>query len=336
MAVAYMSNFLIPSPQLYLAPMQGLVDDVMRTILTQLGGFDACVTEFVRITHTVHSRATWLKYMPELANNGLTPAGTPVTMQLLGSDEENMAVNALNAVACGVDRIDLNFGCPAPTVNRHEGGAVLLRNPHKIESIVRTLRQRLPEKVMLSAKMRLGYDNKNLALACAQAIEAGGAQLLTVHARTKVEGYRPPAHWSWLAKIRQNVHLPMVANGDVFSLHDYRLIRDISGCDDVMLGRGAVMIPDLARQIANDNAGKSVMPLSWDDLLPWIAHFFQLCRYKSDNPKFAVARLKQWLGMMKSVYPPALILFERIRTLQQHDAIAIVLRDGANHSEIQS
>ena len=98
--------------QLILAPMQGLVDDVMRDLLTRIGGFDECVSEFVRITHTVHSRATWLKYVPEIAHANRTPAGTPCTVQLLGSDAENMAVNALEAVRFGADKIDLNFGCP--------------------------------------------------------------------------------------------------------------------------------------------------------------------------------------------------------------------------------
>ena len=108
--------------QLILAPMQGLVDDVMRDLLTRIGGFDECVSEFVRITHTVHSRATWLKYVPEITHANRTPAGTPCTVQLLGSDAENMAVNALEAVRFGADKIDLNFGCPAPTVNKHKGG----------------------------------------------------------------------------------------------------------------------------------------------------------------------------------------------------------------------
>ena len=142
--------------QLILAPMQGLVDDVMRDLLTRIGGFDECVSEFVRITHTVHSRPTWLKYVPEIAQGNRTFAGVPCTVQLLGSDAENMAANALEAVRFGADKIDLNFGCPAPTVNKHQGGAVLLKEPQRIYHIVKTLRTALPEHITLSAKMRLG------------------------------------------------------------------------------------------------------------------------------------------------------------------------------------
>lgn len=314
-----------PKKRIILAPMQGLVDDVMRDLLTRIGGFDECVTEFVRITHTVHSRATWRRYMPELEHGCRTFAGTHCTLQLLGSDAENMAVNALEAVRFGAGKIDLNFGCPAPTVNKHQGGAVLLREPERLRQIVQTVRSALPPQIPLTAKMRLGYHDKSLALDCALALEAGGAALLTVHARTKEEGYEPPAHWHWVAKIREAVAIPVVANGDVFSLQDYLAICRESGCTDVMLGRGAVMVPDLARQIARHNRGLPPQAADFAEELDWIRLFFELCRRKEDSGKYPVARLKQWLGMMKKVRPQAGTLFERLRTLKEAGDIAAVL-----------
>lgn len=311
--------------QLILAPMQGLVDDVMRDLLTRIGGFDECVSEFVRITHTVHSRQTWLKHVPEIAGNNRTPAGVPCTVQLLGSDADNMAVNALEAVRFGADKIDLNFGCPAPTVNKHKGGAVLLKEPELIHHIVRTLRRSLPDHIPLTGKMRLGFEDKTLALECAAAIADGGACGLTVHARTKVEGYEPPAHWEWVRKIREAVQIPVTANGDVFTLQDYLDIKEISGCDSVMLGRGAVMRPDLARQIKQFERGESVTEADFAEIAGWINLFFDLCLAKEANNKYPVARLKQWLGMMKKVYPQAQELFERIRTLKEADEVKNVL-----------
>ena len=311
--------------QLILAPMQGLVDDVMRDLLTRIGGFDECVSEFVRITHTVHSRATWLKYVPEIAHANRTPAGTPCTVQLLGSDAENMAVNALEAVRFGADKIDLNFGCPAPTVNKHKGGAVLLKEPDLIYHIVRTLRQRLPQHIPLTAKMRLGYEDKSLALECASAIENGGAYALTVHARTKVEGYEPPAHWEWVRKIRDAVSIPVTANGDVFSLQDYLDIKTVSGCDSVMLGRGAVIRPDLARQIKQYENGETVKDTDFAEVSSWIVQFFDLCLVKEANNKYPVARLKQWLGMMKKEFEQAQILFDRIRAVKEADEVKQIL-----------
>ncbi len=314
--------------KIILAPMQGLCDDVMRDLLTRIGGFDECVSEFVRITHTVHSRQTWLRHVPEIAMNNQTVAGVPCTVQILGSDAEMMAQNALEAVRFGANKIDVNFGCPAPTVNKHKGGAILLQEPDLVHNIVKTLRDRLPESIPLTAKMRLGYENKDLALENAQAIASGGAAVLTVHARTKVEGYEPPAHWAWVRKIQQVVDIPVVANGDVFSLDDFVGIQRESGCEQIMLGRGAVMRPDLARQIRQFERGESVQVAEFnDEVMDWIRLFFDLCLAKESNNKYPVARLKQWLGMMKKVYPEAQQLFDAIRILKDAADVHMVLQD---------
>lgn len=314
--------------------MQGLIDAPMRDLLTRIGGFDVCITEFVRITHTIHGRSIWLKYMPELTNNNQTQAGTAVAVQILGSDSENMALNAQKVVELGATHIDLNFGCPAPTVNQHQGGAVLLQYPDKIEQIVAKVRKSLPDKIMLSAKMRLGYENKDLALDCAQAIEQGGAQQLTVHARTKSEGYRPPAHWEWIGRINQVVRIPVIANGDVFTLADYQKIRAVSNCTDVMLGRGAIQCPDLARQIAAYNHGQIISVLSWQEILPWIDDFFNSCCDKAaKGSAYPVSRLKQWLGMLKLNYPEAGKLFTQLRTLTAVNQIIQVLNQQLEESQ---
>ncbi|HEZ0854286.1 tRNA dihydrouridine synthase [Neisseria meningitidis] len=311
--------------RIILAPMQGLVDDVMRDLLTRIGGYDECVSEFVRITHTVHSRSIWLKYVPEIANGNKTFSGTPCTVQLLGSDADNMAANALEAVRFGANKIDLNFGCPAPTVNKHKGGAILLKEPELIFHIVKTLRGRLPAHIPLTAKMRLGYEDKSRALECACAIAEGGACGLTVHARTKAEAYEPPAHWEWIRKIRDTVNIPVTANGDVFSLQDYIGIKTISGCNSVMLGRGAVIRPDLARQIKQYENGGPVKDTDFAEVSKWIRQFFELCLTKEANNKYPIARLKQWLGMMKKTFDPAQTLFDRVRTVKDADEVRRIL-----------
>ncbi|EOF9947166.1 TPA: tRNA dihydrouridine synthase [Neisseria gonorrhoeae] len=307
------------------APMRGLVDDVMRDLLTRIGGYDECVSEFVRITHTVHSRSIWLKYVPEIANGNKTFSGTPCTVQLLGSDADNMAANALEAVRFGADKIDLNFGCPAPTVNKHKGGAILLKEPELIFHIVKTLRGRLPAHIPLTGKMRLGYEDKSPALECACAIAEGRACGLTVHARTKAEGYEPPAHWEWIRKIHDTVNIPVTANGDVFSLQDYIGIKTISGCNSVMLGRGAVIRPDLARQIKQYENGGPVKDTDFAEVSTWIRQFFELCLTKEANNKYPIARLKQWLGMMKKTFDPAQTLFDRVRTVKDADEVRRIL-----------
>lgn len=312
-------------PYLILAPMQGLADAPMRDLLTRIGGFDECVSEFVRITHSLHSRATWLKFAPEITNQNKTLSGIPCTVQLLGSDAENMARNALEAVKFGADKIDLNFGCPAPTVNKHQGGAVLLREPQRIFEIVQTIRQALPAHIPLTGKMRLGFEDTSLALENAHAIAQGGACELTVHARTKVEGYEPPAHWIWVRKIAESVNIPVTANGDVFTLQDYIGIKNESGCHRIMIGRGAVMRPDLARQIKQFERGETVQAMDFTEIAQWIRLFFELCLEKEAHNKYAIARLKQWLGMMRPVYTEAPTLFQAIRALKEADDIRAVL-----------
>lgn len=320
------NSLFSPQNRLILAPMQGLCDAPMRDLLTRIGGYDECVSEFVRITHTLHSRATWLRYVPEIANENKTLSGVLCVTQLLGSDEEMMLKNAMQAVKLGVSKIDLNFGCPAPTVNKHQGGAALLKTPERIYQIVKTLREGLPEHIVLTAKMRLGFDNTDLCLANAQAIAAGGASALTVHARTKVQGYVPPADWAWLNIIREAIDIDVIANGDVFCLQDYLAIVEQSGCRDVMIGRGAVMRPDLARQIKQYLNGQTVQAADFDEVLTWIRLFFALCCEKENHDRYAIARLKQWLGMMKSVYPEAEQLFSAIRALKEASEIKQVLQ----------
>lgn len=321
--------------RLILAPMEGLADSVLRNILTHIGGFDECVTEFMRITHTVHGKTAWLKHVAELRhhNGCCTTAGTPCTVQLLGSDADNMAINALNAVALGAQKIDLNFGCPAPTVNKHRGGSILLNEPETVYHIVATLRQALPPHIPLTAKMRLGYEDTARTFENAQAIEAGGACGLTVHARTKVEGYRPPAHWHWFTLIQEKISIPLTANGDVFTLQDYLALKAESHCESIMLGRGAVMRPDLARQIKYYEQGLPPDEMTFIDIVPWVARFVAECAAFSPNNKYPIARVKQWLSMMRKVYSEAGALFDVVRPIQQVDELQTAIHHFMHTNE---
>ncbi len=145
--------------------------------------------------------------------------------------------------------IDLNFGCPAKTVNRHGGGAMLLATPEVLFRVASAVRGVLPTPIPFTATLRLGVSDTGRALECAGALEAGGVEALVVHARTKLDGYRPPAHWEWVARIRAAVGIPVAANGEVWTVDDYLRCRSVGGISAVMLGRGAVADPFLARRI---------------------------------------------------------------------------------------
>ncbi|WP_199152723.1 tRNA-dihydrouridine synthase [Chromobacterium sp. ASV23] len=309
--------------KLVLAPMEGLVDDVMRDVLTRIGGIDLCVTEFVRVTSVLLPTRTFMRLAPELAHGGKTRAGVPVRVQLLGSDPACLAENGAKAAALGAPGVDLNFGCPAPTVNRHRGGAVLLNEPELLHQIVAATRRAVPADIPVTAKMRLGYEDKSRALECAQAIASAGADELTVHGRTKVEGYKPPAHWDWIARIREALTIPVIANGEVWTLDDYRAIRAESGCGTVMIGRGLVACPDLAARII---AGGPAQPMAWADMLPWVEDFFCQCWQKSAENRYPAARLKQWLGLLKRSWPEAAELFEHVRREQEAEKIEDILK----------
>lgn len=214
--------------KILLAPMEGALDYTLRDILTRVGGIDLCVSEFVRVTSELLPPSVFRRLVPELDHGWLTPAGVPVLIQLLGSDPVALGENALRAVELGAAGIDLNFGCPAKTVNKSRGGAILLQDPEEVYAITAGVSRALSGRVPLSAKMRLGFHDKSQALENAQALEAAGACQIVVHARTRLEGYRPPAHWEWVARIREAVSVPVVANGEVWTLQDYRRCREIS------------------------------------------------------------------------------------------------------------
>ncbi|MFO7705738.1 MAG: tRNA-dihydrouridine synthase family protein, partial [Halopseudomonas sp.] len=120
----------------------------------------------------------------------------------------------------------------------------------------------------------MGYSDTSLTLDCARALAESGAAEIAVHARTKMDGYKPPAHWEWIARIREVVRVPVIANGEVWDQVDHHRIQAISGCESVMIGRGLVVQPDLALRISCERAGQPVEPMNWQALLPWIADFF--------------------------------------------------------------
>jgi tRNA-dihydrouridine synthase C len=308
---------------LILAPMEGLADDVLREVLTRVGGYDHAVTEFVRVSGTVLPARAFLRLSPELLNGGRTTSGTPVVVQLLGSDPECMAANAARLSRLSPPGIDLNFGCPAPCVNRHRGGAALLGEPELLHAIVAAVRAAVPAGLPVTAKMRLGIADTALAIDCAVALAEGGAESLVVHARTKEQGYRPPAHWEWIAAIREAVKVPVIANGEVWTPDDWRRCREISGCDDVMLGRGAVSDPYLAQRIRGD-AAPAPTTEEWMALLPHLAAFWRGVQEKVEA-RHAPGRLKLWLGYLRRSWPEAEALYAVVRPLRTPAEISAVL-----------
>ncbi|MBK8187372.1 MAG: tRNA-dihydrouridine synthase [Cellvibrio sp.] len=241
--------------RIMLAPMEGVVEHHVRAILSKIGGLDGCVTEFIRVTDQKLPYKVFYKYAQELESDCKTPSGIPVKVQLLGSNPHFMALNAQELVRYGAKSIDLNFGCPAKTVNAHEGGA-----------------------------------------------------------------YKPPAYWHYIADIRAKLTINVVANGEIWSVADYFRCREESQCDDVMLGRGLIAQPDLAKQIRCALNQEPYTPLSWLEICQMLFDY-----YRSTTPlyyeKNCGNRVKQWLMYLSRNYPEAASFFEFIKRKSLHHEI---------------
>lgn len=288
--------------------MQGLTDAPMRAYQSESGAFTFAVSEFLRVSGDVPPAKLFLRHVPELCHESKTPSGLPVQVQLLGGDPGRMAEAAIIAVKAGAKAIDINFGCPAPTVNRHDGGAAILRSPERIEAIVSAIRAALPPAVPVSAKLRLGWDVADAIFENADRAEAGGASWITIHGRTKMQGYAPPADWVRIGQVRERLGIPVVANGDLWSVEDFRRCREQTGCIHFMLGRGALADPYLPQQIACElGIATKSCPASSDLPIDWMPHLKRLLALTAQiegktgmdkrTDHFLVCRLKQWLNL---------------------------------------
>jgi tRNA-dihydrouridine synthase C len=286
-----------PGLYLALAPMDGITDAVYREPLTGMfggrSGISLCVSEFVRVTRDPVPAALLRREIPELARGGTTRAGVPVFVQLLGGDPEPLAETARIAAELGAPGIDLNFGCPAKTVNNHDGGATLLKYPQRIRAIVARVRDRVPDHIPVTAKIRIGWDGSDGLEDVARAVEAGGASWLTIHARTRAQLYQPPVHWHELARARAAVSLPVVANGDLRAADDLVACAARSGCHAFMIGRAAMARPDLFAELR----GEAGAPLSHSRRMALVREYHAAMRESGLEASRAVARVKQWLRL---------------------------------------
>ena len=267
------------------------MDWVFRDLITEIGGVDQVTTEFIRVTKNLHPNKVFFRYAPELHMGSQTKSGTPLFIQLLGGEPEPMALNAERAASLGAKGIDLNFGCPAKTVNRHDGGASLLRFPDRLHNITKAVRNAVPKEIPVTAKMRLGFEDTSLCLENAKALSEAGIQGLTVHCRTKKQGYLPPAHWEWLPRIQEIIpQTPVTANGDIKDLETLKKCQELTGLNQFMIGRQALKNPHVFSQIRKPETQK----LDWSSKQKLIWGFYSASREKI-NAHYALARTKQFL-----------------------------------------
>lgn len=228
-----------------LAPMAAVTDLPFRTIVEDFG-VGLTITEFLSAHAIVHGdNKTTDKMTPSLH-------GRRFGVQIFGREPEAMIIAARRAVDIGASLVDINMGCPAKRVVAGACGSALMKEPQLAQELVRAIAEAVPEHIPVTVKHRAGWDARHLnapEFACAM-VEAG-AKMITVHGRTRTQGFSGHSSLDIIARVRQAVpaHIPVVGNGDVLDVEDYVRMRETTGCDAVMIGRGALGNPWLFRSI---------------------------------------------------------------------------------------
>jgi tRNA-dihydrouridine synthase C len=212
-----------------------------------------------------------------------------------------MALNAQRACELGARAIDINFGCPSPLVNYNDGGASLLRYPERIRRIVAAVRATVPSAIPVSAKLRLGWECMDDIHVNAEQAYLGGASWITIHARTKFQGYKPPAHWKYIGEVKKRLPVPIIANGDIWTREDFLKCQEETQCQHFMIGRGALANPSLVHEMAKelglgnyDEHYFDHRPQHWEKIL---SRFSEITSATIEKPQYTVCRIKQWLKM---------------------------------------
>ena len=306
---------------LLLAPMAGLTHSALRTLLLQFGGVGLLSTEMLAA-----------RKLP-VENKHLSPflvrteQEKPLSYQLLvrTADEVAPAVEALHRL--DADAVDINLGCPAPKVRRSGGGSSLMDAPELVREIIATARRKTA--LPLTAKIRLGesFSEEKLQSFC-QMLEGEGIDLLTVHARLRKEAFCRKPHWEWVAKVKEWVSIPVIANGSVLSVADAKKCLQVSNADGLMIGRGAAYTPWLFADIAREVYGldipkvKICLPAVYADFVVALLRFVperRLGRMKEFTHYFAksyffghtLACEDQGAGSVEQAWQRACAFFQR-------------------------
>lgn len=275
-------------PYLLLAPMEGVGDRVFRRAMASVGGFDEAVTDFLRVPTNAHVQSLARVYESQ------ETAPIPLAAQLMGSDEALMADMAHEVEKRGAPRIDLNCGCPSNTVTGRGAGSSLLKDPNLIYQVAKSMVKAV--SVPVTIKMRSGYEDTALFKENLLAAQESGVAYITLHPRTKVEGYGPAARWELIAEAKSLLRIPVVGNGDILSVEDALNMLKMTQCDALMIGRGSVTNPFIFRQIKAYFTGISYKP-SWEEMLGYLQTYISYIPTDSTE-RLKINKLKQLMGFL--------------------------------------
>ncbi len=301
-------------PFLILAPMEGVGDRPFRRAMATIGGFDEAVRDFIRVPMNAHVKSLAAVYQADEI------APIPLAPQIMGSDLEGMEAMAWELVQRGAHRIDVNCGCPSNTVTGRGAGSSLLKDPDLLYQVVRRVVQAV--NVPVTVKMRSGYEDISRFKENLMAAQESGVRYLTLHPRTKVDGYGPPARWELIAEAKSLLKIPVVGNGDITSVERAIQMLEMTGCDALMIGRGSIIHPFLFQQIRAHFLQEVYIP-KWEDLY----RFFQV--YLTELPEGMTARvkvnkLKQLFGFLFQATPEHMERRREVLTLMHTEPQALL------------
>ena len=235
-------------PNLVLAPMAGVTDSPFRRLIKELGGVGLIVTEFISVEGLTRGN---------LATHRMTrflPEERPIAIQIFGYNEERMSTAAAIIEEGGADAVDINCGCPAKRVVKGGGGSSLLQDLPQLEKILRTVRRTVSIPLML--KIRSGWDESTInAVEVSRIAEDCGCDMITLHARTRTQGYGGHADWGLIGAVKKAISIPVAGSGDVISPQQAVQRFSETSVDAVMIGRGAIINPWIFRQIKELKSG---------------------------------------------------------------------------------
>jgi len=275
-------------PKLYLAPMEGVATWFFRKALTTIGGFDEACTEFIRVPMNAACKLLSQAYQKD------TTYPIAQAAQIMGSEPELMAEMTGYLIERGAPRVDLNCGCPSNVVTGKGAGSSLLKTPSRVYDILKAMKK--ASSVPITIKMRAGFEDTSLFEENLKAIEEAGPAFITIHPRTKVQGYTGSADWSLIKKAKSLIQIPIVGNGDIKTADDAHRMLTETGCDALMIGRGVLMNPWLFHEI-KASFNEPSAPFSYETLETYIETYLSLMP-KHITTLGSVCMLKQLYGYL--------------------------------------
>jgi len=276
------------NPPLVLSPMAGVTDISFRRLLKGRGGIGLTVSEFISVEGLTRSNPKSKRQMRFYENE------RPFAVQIFGAQPERMRMAAEMAEEIGADILDVNCGCPAPKVVKHGGGSGLLKDHPRMEEILKEIKKAIT--IPMTVKIRAGfYDHTINAIETAQLAEACGAEHIALHGRTREQGYRGQANWDLVKKIKETVSIPVSGSGDITTIQQAFDRFSETGCDGVLIGRGAMANPWIFRQIEDTMHGREPFQPTLEDKRAVLLEYFEMLR-EDMRELAAIGRMKQLAG----------------------------------------